>query len=59
MENHELQSQKGKNKYNMFEWLIKKLPFEKNDFTENLAKTLIGYGKKVNFLIRLLDRIEF
>ena len=56
MENHEFQSQKGKNKYNMFEWLIKKLPFEKNDFTENLAKTLIGYGKKVDILI---GRVEF
>ena len=57
---HEFQSQKGKkNKYNMFEWWIKRSQHLTTNFTKNLAKTLIGYDKKVDFFIQLLDHIEF
>ena len=31
----------------------------KNHFTENLTKTLIRYGQKVDFFIRPLNHVEF
>ena len=45
-------AKKGKNKYNMFGWLIEKSQhLKKTHFTENMTKTLTRYGKKVDFLI--------
>ena len=53
-------AKKAKNKYNMFEWWIKKSQHLKNPFfTEILTKSLIRYGQKVDFLIWPLDRVEF
>ena len=45
-------AKKGKNKYNMFEWWIKKSQhLKKSIFTEILTKTLTRYGQKVDFFI--------
>ena len=52
-------AKKGKNKYNMFEWWIKKSQLWKIHFTAIKTKTLTGYGQKVDFFIRPLDHVEF
>ena len=52
-------AKKGKNKYNMFEWWIKKSQHLKIYFTAIKTKILTEYGQKVEFFIRLLDCVEF
>ena len=50
---------KGKNKYNMMGWRIKRSQVLKIIFVAIKAKTLARYGQKVDFLIRPLDHVEF
>ena len=53
------QAKKGKNKYNTNGWQIKRSQYLKIHFIAIKTKTLIGYSKKVDFLIRSLDRMNF
>ena len=48
-----------KHKYNTIGWRIKRSQYLKIHFTAIKTKTLIGYSKKVDFLIRSLDRMNF
>ena len=45
-------AKKGKNKYNTIGWQIKRSQYLKIHFAAIYTKTLIGYGQKVDFLIR-------
>ena len=54
-----LKPKRVKNKYNMIGWWIKRSQYLKTIFATIKTKTLTRYGKKVDFLIRSLDHIEF